>query len=69
MIKNVSDAYRAIHGLGAAHGDVREENILVREDDSVVLVDFERTEISGVSDKVINCEDRTVEALLSNLAN
>ena len=26
---------------GGIHGDVRRENILVREDDSVVIVDFE----------------------------
>jgi RIO-like serine/threonine protein kinase len=49
------------------HGDVRKENILVRNDKSIVIVDFDRTDIDNVSEEVIDKEDRDVEALLRSL--
>jgi RIO-like serine/threonine protein kinase len=40
--KNVIIAYKMLHKLSIYHGDVRAANVLVRDDDSVVLIDFER---------------------------
>ena len=64
---NVYKAYHKIHELGVLHGDVRKENILVRKDESIVIVDFERTEINNVPKVVIDIEDCEVQALLLNL--
>jgi tRNA A-37 threonylcarbamoyl transferase component Bud32 len=38
----VTAAYKNLHKRRICHGDVRAANVLVRNDDSVVLVDFER---------------------------
>ena len=61
--RNIVDAFRKIHKLGAVHGDVRKENILVRKDESVCIIDFERTEVNNVSEEHIVMEGREVEAL------
>jgi tRNA A-37 threonylcarbamoyl transferase component Bud32 len=36
-------AFDMLHKLAIYHGDVRAANVIVREDDSVVLIDFERS--------------------------
>jgi RIO-like serine/threonine protein kinase len=43
--RGIIDAFHAIHGLGVVHGDVRADNIVVREDGKVWIVDFEFAEI------------------------
>jgi tRNA A-37 threonylcarbamoyl transferase component Bud32 len=59
--------FHAIHELGVVHGDVRQQNILVKEDDSVVIIDFERSNFEDVRDMDIELEDETVEDLLVEL--
>lgn len=66
VVENVISAFRGIHEMGVVHGDVREENILVREDKSIVIVDFERMEMNA-SQHLIEIEDYSVKALLSEL--
>jgi serine/threonine protein kinase len=46
------EAFKEIHKRKVYHGDVRPENILVRPDDSVVIVDFERS-IIDAEDKLL----------------
>jgi tRNA A-37 threonylcarbamoyl transferase component Bud32 len=67
VVKNVTRAFQLIHEAGVIHGDVRRENILVRRDDSVVIVDFESGEFEEFSDEVVRMEDEVVEKLLSDL--
>ena len=65
----MSEAFESIHRLGVLHGDVHKDNILVRDDGSIMIVDFNRTEISNVTDDLIQMEDRAVKELLINLSN
>ena len=46
---------------------MRKENILVRNDQSIVIVDFDRTEVNNISNDLIDMEDRDVKALLLSL--
>ena len=48
------------------HGDVRCENILVRPDESVVIVDFEMSTIDADEDN-LKSEMRDVKRLLASL--
>lgn len=66
--KNVKDAFAQIHALGVIHGDVRRQNIMVREDKSVVIIDFE----SGVyhenlSDVMIKEENDEIERVFKEV--
>ena len=64
--RNILKAFKQIHARGVLHGDVRPENILVRESDqSVVLIDFEMSEVMA-SRKALMSEMRAVKALLSS---
>lgn len=65
-MRNVSEAFSSIHALGVRHGDVRKENILVRDDESVVLIDFERSGFDA-SLEDLEDEDNEVEELLIEL--
>ena len=49
------------------HGDVRKENILVKENESIVLIDFENSVFDDVSVDEIVAEDRAVGLLLEEL--
>jgi DNA-binding helix-hairpin-helix protein with protein kinase domain len=60
--ENVLAAYAAFHGLGMMHGDVRKENILVLEDESVRLIDFENSSVA--SEDAIHMEDKEIARLL-----
>jgi serine/threonine protein kinase len=61
--RNVIKAFQAIHARGVCHGDIRYENILVRPDQSVVIVDFELSEI-GVDKENLDAEMGQVMELL-----
>ena len=64
--RNVVNAFKEIHARGVHHGDVRCENILVRSDGTVVVVDFEMSTIDADEDK-LNAEMREVKYLLASL--
>jgi RIO-like serine/threonine protein kinase len=44
--ENVIQAFKMLHSHRVYHGDVRAANVLVRTDESVVLIDFERSVLS-----------------------
>ena len=62
--QNVLTAFREIHTRGIHHGDVRPENILVRRDNSVVIVDFEASEMNVDDQEVLEAEMDEVKALV-----
>ena len=62
------EAFEAIHSLNVVHGDVRPENILVAEDNSVWIVDFEFAQIlEGNSEERKSVEMDAVREMLRNL--
>ena len=61
---NILKAYDQIHSLGVFHGDVRGANILVRRDESVVIIDFERS-ILNANTNLIDEEEEEVQLLLA----
>jgi RIO-like serine/threonine protein kinase len=63
--RNVINAFKKIHARGVCHGDVRCENILVRSDGTVVIVDFEVSTIDANEDE-LNAEMREVKYLLAS---
>ena len=62
---NILSAFGAIHDLGMIHGDIRKQNILVLEDESVRLIDFENS--STASDEMIRVEQGEIACLLDEL--
>ena len=64
--RNVLKAFKQIHSRSVLHGDVRPENILVRPDQSVVVIDFEMSEIMA-SRKSLMSEMTAVKGLLASL--
>ena len=64
MVKNITAVFNAIHELGVIHGDVRWQNIMVKADESVVIIDFEVGRYERVSASDIENEDDIVEDLL-----
>jgi len=63
---NVLAAFAALHKLNVIHGDVRRENVLVLEDHSVRLINFENGSIAAEEDK-IRWEDEEIQHMLSEL--
>lgn len=63
--RNVVKAFKELHARGLYHGDVRVENLLVRCDYSVVVVDFEGSEIAADDDLLK--EIQQVKSLLASL--
>jgi RIO-like serine/threonine protein kinase len=53
--ENVIQAFKVLHSKGVCHGDVRAANVLVRKDESVVLIDFERSVLNA--DKLMLLEE------------
>ena len=45
--KNVVEAFKKLHEHNVCHGDIRGANIIVRSDESVVIVDFERSVLNA----------------------
>jgi len=64
VVKNITAVFNAIHELGVIHGDVRWQNIMVKADESVVIIDFEVGRYERVSASDIENEDDIVEDLL-----
>ena len=64
--KNVVKAFMELHDRKVCHGDVRVENILVRPDDSVVVIDFERS-ILDAEEILLKEEMKEVKQLLAGL--
>jgi hypothetical protein len=63
IARNVVNAFKEIHARGVLHGDVRVENILVRNDNSVIVVDFESSEMN-VDQGALDAEQEGVRSLL-----
>ena len=66
IAKNVVKAFKELHARKVYHGDVRVENILVRPNNSVVVIDFESSEIDADPD-MLNAEMEEVRILLASL--
>jgi len=66
IAKNILNAFRKIHERKVYHGDIRVENILVRPDNSVVIIDFERS-IVNADQALLKEEMNEVKLLLSGL--
>jgi RIO-like serine/threonine protein kinase len=64
--KNVMKAFKELYIRKVYHGDIRVENILVKSDDSVVVVDFERS-IINADEKMLKEEMKEVKRLLASL--
>jgi DNA-binding helix-hairpin-helix protein with protein kinase domain len=64
--RNIISAFKEIHARRVCHGDVRCENILVRPDGSVIVVDFEMSTIDADEDE-LNAEMGEVKYLLASL--
>lgn len=60
-------AFRDIHALGVIHSDIMTQNILVKEDHSVVIIDFEFSSFKDVTMDQIASENEEIEDLLDNL--
>lgn len=54
--RNIIEAFKKLHQYRAYHGDIRPANIIVRDDESVVLIDFERSVLNA--DKAMLSEER-----------
>jgi serine/threonine protein kinase len=64
--KNVVTAYQEIHAREVLHRDVRPQNILVRSDNSVVVVDFELSDLYTDAE-VFEAEMKEVSGMLASL--
>jgi RIO-like serine/threonine protein kinase len=63
---NVIAAFDMLHKHGIYHGDVRTANVLVRDDNSVVLVDFERS-VSNADKMMLLEEEDEVRHMLASI--
>ena len=66
IAKNVIRAFKEIHTRKVCHGDVRVENILVRPDNSVVVIDFESSELDA-DIETLTAEMKQVKLMLASL--
>jgi tRNA A-37 threonylcarbamoyl transferase component Bud32 len=66
---NIWAAFKAIHGLGVVHGDIREANILVQKDETVWIIDFEMSTHDGVTPEDVRKENAWIEYMLQQLKN
>jgi tRNA A-37 threonylcarbamoyl transferase component Bud32 len=55
--KNVIKAFKKLHQHNVYHGDIRGANIIVRSDESVVIIDFERSIVNADRMMLIEEED------------
>ena len=66
ITKNIIKAFTEIHKRRVYHGDVRVENILVRPDNSVVIIDFEMSEMDA-DQELLDAEMDEVRRLCASL--
>jgi len=64
---NIVAAFSAIHRLDVIHGDVRKENILVLEDESVRIIDFEAAIIEVDHVEWFSVENNEVSRMIKEL--
>ena len=64
--RNILKGFAQIHAPKICHWDVRVENILVKPDNSVVIIDFEMS-LAHASRDILTAEVREVKALLASL--
>ena len=65
---NIKTAFAEIHRLGVIHGDIREQNIMVKEDKSVVVLDFESSVYhEDLSDDLIQDENEVIQRVLKEV--
>ena len=55
--RNVIEAFKKLHQYNVYHGDIRGANIIVRSDESVVIIDFERSVLNADRMMLIEEED------------
>ena len=55
--RNVIGAFKELHRHNVYHGDIRAANIIVKPDQSVVLIDFERSVLDADRIMLIEEED------------
>jgi RIO-like serine/threonine protein kinase len=68
--RNVLAAYRSLHERGVIHGDIRRENVLVLEDESVRIIDFDNASMLPHDDlRLILCEEEEIMSILKELKN
>jgi tRNA A-37 threonylcarbamoyl transferase component Bud32 len=65
--QNLWAAFKEIHELGVVHGDIRNENVLVRDDESVWIIDFEMSMNEGVTEEDIEDENACIDYMLAKL--
>lgn len=63
---NVLAAFKELRRHRVAHGDIRSANIIVRDDESVVIVDFERAVVNA-GDSMLAEERVKVKGILQFL--
>ena len=66
ITKNIIKAFIEIHRRRVYHADVRVENILVRPDNSVVIIDFEMSEMDA-DQELLDAEMEEVKSLCACL--
>jgi RIO-like serine/threonine protein kinase len=68
--RRVFEAYKDLHKRRVLHGDIRMENILVLEDDSVRIIDFDNAFILPENDvELMGREDDEITLMLKKLKN
>lgn len=60
-------AFEKIHALGVVHGDIRKENVMVREDESVWIIDFDLSVHEGVTEEMIKADKGALGYMLKTL--
>jgi RIO-like serine/threonine protein kinase len=61
----ILDAFESIHQLGIVHNDVRSGNVLISQDGSVSIIDFEH---AGTGDEsTYNVERQLITDMISEL--
>jgi RIO-like serine/threonine protein kinase len=64
---NVYEAIDAIDRLGVLYGDIRMENVLVLEDDSVRFIDFEISAVLDLNNEMFRADRAEVDIMFAIL--
>jgi serine/threonine protein kinase len=67
LANKIRQAFGEIHELGVLHDDVRDQNVLVKPDGSVVLIDFEMSRFGNVMKEEFANEMTAVEEMIGRL--